>query len=150
MPASSRNEPEGPSSGRAGPFRDGRVGRRNRAARVRHNHAGQFPSRARVSGLSGEQRCIAGRQGRAEGQGSIAEIAVLIETRAGRGEQDLVAGSRGKGSNVYFWKPEAAQEFFKFNLPDTGRDMSLASDGVQFAVAHSDGNLRIFRMEKKA
>lgn len=61
-----------------------------------------------------------------------------------------IAGSRGKGSNMYFWKPEAAHEFFKFNVPDVGRDMSLAADGVQFAVAHADGNLRIYRMEKKA
>lgn len=59
------------------------------------------------------------------------------------------SGSRSAGGGIFFWKPDAAPEFFKLKLPDTGRDMSLHPDGVQLAVAHADGNVRIYRMEKK-
>jgi WD40 repeat protein len=61
-----------------------------------------------------------------------------------------VSGSRSAGGGLFFWKPDTANEFFKFKLPDTGRDMCLHPDGLRLAVAHADGNVRIYRMEKKA
>jgi WD40 repeat protein len=55
----------------------------------------------------------------------------------------------GGGGWLFFWKEATAQEFFKFKLPDTGRDMDLSPDGRSLAVAHADGNLRIYRLHKK-
>lgn len=55
----------------------------------------------------------------------------------------------GPAGYLYFWKPEDAQEFFKFKLPDTGRDMSLAPDGQALVVAHADMNLRRYRLAAK-
>ena len=56
----------------------------------------------------------------------------------------------GGGGFFYFWKPDSEKEFFKFKLPETGRDMDMASDGLRLAVAHADGFLRIYKMAKKA
>ena len=55
----------------------------------------------------------------------------------------------GPAGYLYFWKPEQAQETFKFKLPDTGRDMSLAPDGQTLVIAHADGNVRQYRLSKK-
>ena len=60
----------------------------------------------------------------------------------------------GGGGWLYFWKDETtsektSQEFFKFKLPDTGRDLDLAPDGRQVCIAHADGNLRLFALHKK-
>jgi WD40 repeat protein len=67
----------------------------------------------------------------------------------------------GGGGWFYYWKavpagaaapPEApaAQEFFKFKLPDTGRDLDMHPDQLRLAVAHADGNLRLYHLHKKA
>lgn len=56
----------------------------------------------------------------------------------------------GGGGFFYFWKPDGPQEYFKFKLPDTGRDLDMAADGIRLAVAHADQFLRIYKMEKKA
>ena len=61
----------------------------------------------------------------------------------------------GGGGWFYFWKDlpagaNSAQEFFKFKLPDTGRDMSMQADALRLAVAHADGNLRLYQLHKKA
>jgi WD40 repeat protein len=67
----------------------------------------------------------------------------------------------GGGGWFYFWKDVpmgatsaqpadkiTAQEFFKFKLPDSGRDLDLAPDNLRLAVAHADGNLRLYQLHK--
>jgi hypothetical protein len=49
-----------------------------------------------------------------------------------------------------FWKPDGVEEFSSMKLPRDGRDLDLASDGLHLAVAHSDGHLRIYKMDAKA
>jgi WD40 repeat protein len=64
----------------------------------------------------------------------------------------------GGGGWFYFWKDVAAgaadlqnaAEFFKFKLPDSGRDLDLHPDQLRLAVAHADGNLRLYNLHKKA
>ncbi|MEX2174105.1 MAG: hypothetical protein WD872_07070 [Pirellulaceae bacterium] len=56
----------------------------------------------------------------------------------------------GGGGWLYFWKEAAAPEFFKFKLPDTGRDLDLSPDGRSVAVAHFDGHLRLYHLHAKA
>lgn len=56
----------------------------------------------------------------------------------------------GGGGWIYFWKDATAQEFAKFKLPDTGRDLDLHPDGVRLFVAHADSQLRTLEMRKKA
>ena len=61
----------------------------------------------------------------------------------------------GGGGWFYFWKDvpagaATAQEYFKFKLPDSGRDMSMHPDRLRLAVAHADGNLRLYHLHKKA
>lgn len=60
----------------------------------------------------------------------------------------LIGASGGQGGFLYFFKPGQADEFFRFKLPDTARDMALAPDGKSVAVPHSDGSLRIYRLGK--
>ncbi len=60
-----------------------------------------------------------------------------------------LSGGSG-GGMLYFWKNDAADEFAKFKLPDTGRDLDLHRDGLRVAVAHFDGNVRIYRLGPKA
>lgn len=52
----------------------------------------------------------------------------------------------GGGGWLYFFKPDATTEFFKFKLPSDGRDLSLAPDGRHVAVAHADKALRIYAL----
>jgi WD40 repeat protein len=62
----------------------------------------------------------------------------------------LIAASGGNaGGYLWFWKPEQANEFFKFNLPNTARDMDLHPDGMRVATAHHDGKLRVSLMSHK-
>jgi WD40 repeat protein len=61
-----------------------------------------------------------------------------------------VSGSPSAAGGLFFWKPDVAPEFFKFKLPNIGRDMSLHPDGLRVAIAHSDNSVRIYRMEKPA
>jgi WD40 repeat protein len=53
-----------------------------------------------------------------------------------------------QGGWLYFWKPGEQNEFFKFKLPDGGRDLALASDGMRIAAAHADGNVRLYELLK--
>lgn len=53
------------------------------------------------------------------------------------------------GGFLMFWKPDAVNEFHKFGLPNTGRDLDLHPDGLRLAVAHHDGKLRIYAMQPK-
>jgi WD40 repeat protein len=56
----------------------------------------------------------------------------------------------GGGGLLYFWKPEEVNEFHKFKLPATGRDMDLHPDSRQIAVAHADSHIRLYLLDKKA
>ncbi len=55
----------------------------------------------------------------------------------------------GGGGFVLFWKPDGKEEFHKFKLPNTARDMDLAADGLHLATAHYDKQLRICRLSDK-
>lgn len=52
----------------------------------------------------------------------------------------------GGGGWLYFWKGDTAQEFFRLQLKNDGRGMSLSPDGTQVAVAHADSHLRTYSM----
>jgi WD40 repeat protein len=56
----------------------------------------------------------------------------------------------GGGGWLHFYKGYAANEFHKLKLPTNGRGMSLSADGTRVAVAHADGNLRIYALHAKA
>ena len=59
----------------------------------------------------------------------------------------LIGAVGGPGGGILcYWKADAPGEFFKFRLPDTARDLGLHKDGLRVAVAHHDGNLRIYRL----
>lgn len=55
----------------------------------------------------------------------------------------------GGGGHLLFFKPEAANEFFSFKLPGTGRDMHLSPDGLRVAVAHFDDHVRVYELRAK-
>jgi WD40 repeat protein len=55
----------------------------------------------------------------------------------------------GGGGWLYFWKSDAANEFFKFKLPSDGRDLALSTNRTQAAVAHADKSLRLYALTDK-
>jgi WD40 repeat protein len=57
--------------------------------------------------------------------------------------------SGGRNALICFWKPEQAEEFANFAMPEIGRDFALHPDGVQGAVAMADGQIRICRFADK-
>jgi WD40 repeat protein len=62
----------------------------------------------------------------------------------------VVAGAGGPGGGqLYFWKKDGKNEFHKFKMKDTCRDLHLSPDPTQLVTAHYDGHLRISRMTKK-
>jgi WD40 repeat protein len=62
----------------------------------------------------------------------------------------LIGGSGGSGGGfALFWKPDQANEFHRFALPNTILDLDLHPDGLQLATAHHDRNLRLSRMTAK-
>jgi WD40 repeat protein len=61
----------------------------------------------------------------------------------------IVATGGNAGGYLWFWKPEQVNEFLRFALPNTARDMDLHPDGLRIATAHHDGNLRISLMSAK-
>lgn len=59
----------------------------------------------------------------------------------------LIGASGGhSGGHLLFWKPEAANEFFDFKLPDLCRDFDLHPDQLRLATTHDDGKLRLWQM----
>lgn len=60
------------------------------------------------------------------------------------------AAGGGAGGFLYFWRSEEAQPFFRFKLPNTGRDMDLHPGRSKLAVAHYDSHLRVYSLEPKA
>jgi WD40 repeat protein len=65
--------------------------------------------------------------------------------------EGFVIGALGgqAGGQLYFWKPDQADEFHTFNLGNSARDLSLHPDGLRLATAHHDGNVRISLMAPK-
>jgi WD40 repeat protein len=76
--------------------------------------------------------------------------AVACGVRFHRDGYWMAAAGGPSGGCLYFWKPDAAQEFFKFPLPNTAIDFDLHPDGLQLAVAHFSGHLRIYSLAAKA
>jgi WD40 repeat protein len=63
----------------------------------------------------------------------------------------VVAGAGGPGGGqLYFWKKDGKNEFHKFKMKDTCRDLHLAPNSTQLVTAHYDGHLRISQMTEKA
>ena len=56
-----------------------------------------------------------------------------------------LSGGSG-GGWLYFWKGDTAEEFFRLQLKNDGRGMSLSPDGKQVAVAHADNYLRTYSL----
>jgi WD40 repeat protein len=56
----------------------------------------------------------------------------------------------GGGGWLYFWKGDAANEFFKLKLASDGRDLGLSPGKTQVAIAHADKTLRLFNLHEKA
>jgi WD40 repeat protein len=56
----------------------------------------------------------------------------------------------GNGGVLWFWKPDAAQDFFSLKLPNNARDLDLHPDGRRLAVAFADGAVRVYSMEVTA
>jgi WD40 repeat protein len=56
----------------------------------------------------------------------------------------------GGGGMLYFWKPDAVNEFALFKTADHGRDMDLHPDGRRVVVAHSDAHLRLYGLHPKS
>lgn len=52
----------------------------------------------------------------------------------------------GGGGWLYFWKGDTSEEFFRLQLKNDGRGMSLSPDGQKVAVAHADNHLRIYSL----
>ncbi|MEX1230160.1 MAG: WD40 repeat domain-containing protein [Planctomycetaceae bacterium] len=62
----------------------------------------------------------------------------------------LISGTGGSsGGWIMFFKPDQDREFFRFQMPNTVRDMDLHPDGIQIATAHYDRHVRISRMIPK-
>lgn len=62
----------------------------------------------------------------------------------------IIAGIGGHGGGVLaFFRPDQANEVFKFKAPNQIHDIDLAPDGLTLAAAHEDGALRIYSMTEK-
>jgi WD40 repeat protein len=61
----------------------------------------------------------------------------------------LVAAGGGTGGLLWFWKPDLAESFFTFKLPNNARDLALHPDGARLAVACFDNAARLFTMAPK-
>lgn len=63
----------------------------------------------------------------------------------------LLAVSGGSGGGfLAFWNADKDEEFHKFKMPNTAREMDLHPDGIQIATAHHDTHVRISLMKPKA
>jgi len=58
--------------------------------------------------------------------------------------------SGGRNALIVFWKPDVAQEFATFAMPEVGRGFDLAPDGITAAVAMAENQVRICRLAAKA
>lgn len=56
----------------------------------------------------------------------------------------------GSGGAAYFWKLDSKDEFNSLNLGSASRELSMHPDGIQFATAHFDSQIRLCKMAPKA
>lgn len=56
----------------------------------------------------------------------------------------------GNGGYLLFWNPGEAEEFHNLKLKSSARDLDLHPDGLHIMTAHSDGHVRICKMDQKA
>ena len=66
--------------------------------------------------------------------------------------QPLAIGVNGGAAGGYllFWRPGEKEEHHSFKLPNTGRDLDMASDCLHLVTAHYDRHVRICRMTAQA
>lgn len=62
----------------------------------------------------------------------------------------LIGAGAGSGSAMWFWKPDQAQSFFTFKLPNNARDLTLHPDGTRVAVPCFDNVVRLYDLTAKA
>jgi WD40 repeat protein len=60
----------------------------------------------------------------------------------------LASGGTG-GGHLWFFRPDDANEFAHFKLPNTARGLDLHPDGLHVATAHHDGKLRLAELRAK-
>jgi WD40 repeat protein len=62
----------------------------------------------------------------------------------------FIAGAAGgNGGALWFWKPDATQDFFAVKPPANVRDLDLHPDGRRLALAFADGAVRVYDMGPK-
>jgi WD40 repeat protein len=62
----------------------------------------------------------------------------------------VVAVSGGTGGGfLWFFKPDQVNEFARFKLGNTGRDLDLHPNALQVATAHHDGKVRLTALHAK-
>ncbi|MDA0834681.1 MAG: WD40 repeat domain-containing protein [Planctomycetota bacterium] len=62
----------------------------------------------------------------------------------------LISGTGGGGGGwIMYFNADQDREFFRFQMPNTVRDMDLHPDGIRIATAHYDRHIRISRMISK-
>ena len=61
----------------------------------------------------------------------------------------LAAWSQARACAERYWRDVAADEFFLFKLPASGRDVDISPDGTKVAVAHADSYLRLYNLFAK-
>lgn len=61
----------------------------------------------------------------------------------------VMLGGGSSGGVLLFYRPDSAEEFFRFGLPSLARDLDLSADGLTLATAHHDGHVRLVRMAEK-
>ncbi|MFO0907546.1 MAG: WD40 repeat domain-containing protein [Isosphaeraceae bacterium] len=63
----------------------------------------------------------------------------------------IIAATGGTGGGaLWFFRPDSTNEFAKFALPNTARDMDLHPDTLRIATAHHDARVRITLLRPKA
>lgn len=56
----------------------------------------------------------------------------------------LVGAGGGSGGALWFWKPDKAEPFYEFKLPNVGYALDFHPDGLRLAVAVYDKTLRLY------
>jgi len=56
----------------------------------------------------------------------------------------------GGGDHLLFWSADSKDEMHQLKLPNTARDLAIHPNGLDLAIAHHDGRVRICRMQAKA